>query len=124
MSVIASQWGSINKTGCPYFISSGSLPNPPKRYISLDLYVFKNLIFKRIFDMAYWMPFLSGTARLCRVITESDVGVETVFMQAISATCDHSNLVHPERSHAGIYLFGGLGKEPQCPRIASTDLND
>jgi hypothetical protein len=60
--------------------------------------------------MAYRMPFLSGAARLCLVITQSDVGVKTLFMQAFSAACGHSNLAHPERSHAGIYPFEGLGK--------------
>jgi hypothetical protein len=82
--------------------------------------VFDSYILKRVYDVAYWMPFLSGAARLCRVIAGSDVGVKTVFRQAISATCGHSNLAHPERSYAEIYLFGGLGKEPQFPSQRSS----
>jgi hypothetical protein len=61
------------------------------------------------------MPFLSGAARLCRVMAEGDVGVHTVLMQAISATYGHSNLAHPERSHAGKYPFGGMDEKPHSP---------
>jgi DNA-binding NarL/FixJ family response regulator len=58
------------------------------------------------------MPFLSCAARLCRVIAESDAGVHTAIMQAISAIRGHANLAHPERSHAGINPFGGMGTKP------------
>jgi hypothetical protein len=60
------------------------------------------------------------TARLHRLMVESEVAVQTVRMRAISGISGHSDLVHPSRSRvssdrmiSGVYPFGGLGEKPQ-----------